>query len=73
MEDQLEQVVRQKEQTEVQVHPQIAFTVMQIKIQLLALAKDLIKELGEENDKTLGAVQELYRDLRKEVLGISNE
>ena len=39
---------------------------MQFKIQLLALAKDMVKEGQTEN------VIETYLDLREEVLGIPN-
>ena len=45
---------------------QVKFTIMQFKIQLLALAKDMVKEGQTEN------VIETYLDLREEVLGIPN-
>ena len=49
-----------------QVNIQVQFTVMQFKIQLLALAKDMVKEGQTKN------VIETYLDLREEVLGIPN-
>lgn len=49
-----------------QVNIQVEFTIMQFKIQLLALAKDMVKEGQTEN------VVETYLDLREEVLGIPN-
>ena len=49
-----------------QVNIQVEFTIMQFKIQLLALAKDMVKEGQTEN------VIETYLDLREEVLGIPN-
>ena len=49
-----------------QVNIQVQFTIMQFKIQLLALAKDMVKEGQTEN------VIETYLDLREEVLGIPN-
>ena len=52
------------EQTQVNI--QVEFTIMQFKIQLLALAKDMVKEGQTEN------VIETYLDLREEVLGIPN-
>ena len=45
---------------------QIDFTVMNVKMQLLALAKDMVKEGQTKN------VIETYLDLREEVLGIPN-
>ena len=45
---------------------QVKFAIMQFKIQLLALAKDMVKEGQTEN------VIETYLDLREEVLGIPN-
>ena len=53
------------EQTQVNI--QVEFTIMQFKIQLLALAKDMVKEGQTEN------VIETYLDLREEVLGIPNQ
>ena len=50
-----------------QVNIQVEFTIMQFKIQLLALAKDMVKEGQTEN------VIETYLDLREEVLGIPNQ
>ena len=52
------------EQTQVNI--QVEFTIMQFKLQLLALAKDIVKE-GQTKD-----VIETYLDLREEVLGIPN-
>ena len=49
-----------------EVNIQVEFTIMQFKIQLLALAKDMVKEGQTEN------VVETYLDLREEVLGIPN-
>lgn len=46
---------------------QIDFTVMNVKMQLLALAKDMIKD--QITDKS---IEELYLDLREEILGIPN-
>jgi hypothetical protein len=54
------------QQTQTQVNIQVEFTIMQFKIQLLALAKDMVKEGQTEN------VIETYLDLREEVLGIPN-
>ena len=49
-----------------QVNIQVEFTIIQFKIQLLALAKDMVKEGQTEN------VVKTYLDLREEVLGIPN-
>ena len=49
-----------------EVNIQAELTIMQFKIQLLALAKDIVKEGQTEN------VIETYLDLREEVLGIPN-
>ena len=49
-----------------EVNIQVEFAIMQFKIQLLALAKDMVKEGQTEN------VIETYLDLREEVLGIPN-
>lgn len=46
---------------------QIDFTVMNVKMQLLALAKDMVKD--QITDKS---IEELYLDLREEILGIPN-
>ena len=54
------------QQTQTQVNIQVEFTIMQFKIQLLALAKDMVKEGQTEN------VVKTYLDLREEVLGIPN-
>ena len=54
------------ENTQPQVNIQVEFTIMQFKIQLLALAKDMVKEGQTEN------VIETYLDLREEVIGIPN-
>ena len=45
---------------------QVKFAIMQFKIQLLALVKDMVKEGQTEN------IIETYLDLREEVLGIPN-
>ena len=49
-----------------EVNIQVELAIMQFKIQLLALAKDMVKEGQTEN------VIETYLDLREEVLGIPN-
>ena len=49
-----------------QVDIQVEFAIIQFKIQLLALAKDMVKEGQTEN------VVKTYLDLREEVLGIPN-
>ena len=46
---------------------QVKFAIMQFKIQLLALAKDMVAQ-----DNNLGTITEVYLDLREEVLGIPN-
>lgn len=46
---------------------QVKFAIIQFKIQLLALAKDMVKEGQTEN------VIETYLDLREEVLGIPKD
>lgn len=48
------------------VNIQVDFTIIQFKIQLLTLAKDMVKEGQTEN------VVGTYLDLREEVLGIPN-
>ena len=53
-----------QEPTEVNI--QVELAIIQFKIQLLALAKDMVKEGQTEN------VIETYLDLREEVLGIPN-
>ena len=50
-----------------EVNIQVELAIIQFKIQLLALAKDMVKEGQTEN------VIETYLDLREEVLGISNQ
>ena len=50
-----------------QVNIQVEFTIMQFKLQLLALAKDMVAQ-----DNNLGTIQDVYLDLREEVIGISN-
>ena len=50
-----------------QVNIQVEFTIMQFKLQLLALAKDMVAQ-----DNNLGTITEVYLDLREEVLGIPN-
>ena len=59
--------MKDTQQTQTQVNIQVEFTIMQFKIQLLALAKDMVKEGQTEN------VIETYLDLREEVLGITNQ
>ena len=55
------------ENTQPQVNIQVEFTIMQFKLQLLALSKDLVKDkLVEES------VFDTYLDLREEVIGIPN-
>ena len=49
-----------------EVNIQVELAIIQFKIQLLALAKDMVKEGQAEN------VIETYLDLREEVLGIPN-
>ena len=46
---------------------QVKFAIIQFKIQLLALAKDMVAQ-----DNSLGTIIEVYLDLREEVLGIPN-
>ena len=46
---------------------QVKFAIMQFKIQLLALAKDMVAQ-----DDSLGTIQDVYLDLREEVIGIPN-
>ena len=46
---------------------QVKFAIIQFKIQLLALAKDMVAQ-----DNNLGTVTEVYLDLREEVIGIPN-
>ena len=53
------------ENTQPQVNIQVEFTIMQFKLQLLALAKDMVAQ-----DNSLGTMIEVYLDLREEVLGI---
>ena len=55
------------QQTQTQVNIQVELAIIQFKIQLLALAKDMVKEGQTEN------VIETYLDLREEVLGIPNQ
>ena len=50
-----------------EVNIQVELAIIQFKIQLLALAKDMVKEGQTEN------VIETYLDLREEVLGIPNQ
>ena len=49
-----------------EVNIQVELAIIQFKIQLLALAKDMVKEGQTKN------VIETYLDLREEVLGIPN-
>lgn len=49
-----------------EVNIQVELAIIQFKIQLLALAKDMVKEGQTKN------VLETYLDLREEVLGIPN-
>ena len=51
-----------------QVNIQVEFTIMQFKLQLLALAKDMVAQ-----DNSLGTITEVYLDLREEVLGIPKD
>ena len=51
-----------------QVNIQVEFTIMQFKLQLLALAKDMVAQ-----DNSLGTIIEVYLDLREEVLGIPKD
>ena len=51
-----------------QVNIQVEFTIMQFKLQLLALAKDMVAQ-----DNNLGTITEVYLDLREEVLGIPKD
>ena len=51
-----------------QVDIQVEFTIMQFKLQLLALAKDMVAQ-----DNSLGTIIEVYLDLREEVLGIPKD
>jgi hypothetical protein len=51
-----------------QVNMQVEFTIMQFKLQLLALAKDIVAQ-----DNSLGTIIEVYLDLREEVLGIPKD
>lgn len=55
-----------QEPTEVNI--QVEFTIMQFKLQLLALAKDMVAQ-----DNSLGTIIEVYLDLREEVLGIPKD
>ena len=50
-----------------QVNIQVEFTIMQFKLQLLALAKDIVKDKLINN-----SIIEVYLDLREEVLGVPN-
>lgn len=52
----------------IQVNMQLKFAIIQFKIQLLALAKDMVAQ-----DNSLGTVIEVYLDLREEVLGIPKD
>ena len=56
------------ENTQPQVNIQVEFTIMQFKLQLLALAKDMVAQ-----DNSLGTMIEVYLDLREEVLGIPKD
>ena len=56
------------ENTQPQVDIQVEFTIMQFKLQLLALAKDMVAQ-----DNSLGTIIEVYLDLREEVLGIPKD
>ena len=51
-----------------EVNIQVEFTIMQFKLQLLALAKDMVAQ-----DNSLGKIIEVYLDLREEVLGIPKD
>ncbi len=52
----------------IQVNMQLKFAIIQFKIQLLALAKDMVAQ-----DNSLGTIIEVYLDLREEVLGIPKD
>ena len=54
-----------QQQTAMQQQFQIDFTIMQIKMNLLALAKDMAPIVNED-------VRKLYLELREEVIGIPN-
>ena len=56
------------QQTQTQVNIQVELAIIQFKIQLLALAKDMVAQ-----DNNLGTVVEVYLDLREEVLGIPKD
>ena len=56
------------ENTQPQVNIQVEFTIMQFKLQLLALAKNMVAQ-----DNSLGTIIEVYLDLREEVLGIPKD
>ena len=60
----MEQTPQQQALSQQQI--QLDITIMQIKMNLLALAKDMIKD----NVITDIDVKELYLDLREEVIGI---
>ena len=47
---------------------QVKFAIIQFKIQLLALAKDMVAQ-----NNNLGTITEVYLDLREEVLGIPKD
>ena len=53
--------------TQPQVNIQVELAIIQFKIQLLALAKDMVAQ-----DDSLGTIQDVYLDLREEVIGIPN-
>lgn len=54
-----------QQQAVMQQQFQVDFTIMQIKMNLLALAKDMAPIVNED-------VKELYLELREEVIGIPN-
>lgn len=51
-----------------EVNIQVELAIIQFKIQLLALAKDMVAQ-----DNSLGTIIEVYLDLREEVLGIPKD
>ena len=62
--------MKNKEQEQItpeimQMNAQMNFTIMQIKMNLLALAKDMAPIVNED-------VRKLYLELREEVIGIPN-
>ena len=54
-------------QIDFQTKMQLDFSIINVKLQLINLAKELVKE-GQRNE----SVTDVYLDLREEVLGIPN-